>query len=114
MISSVSIIHCTCTYFAENTDFVAVEEEFTFDVSEGATTVCFDININDDSVYEGNEQFLVVFGDISSDRVDIGPISQACVTIIDDDGESVIGSYVWAYPRSAKVVIVLEWSRRSR
>ena len=45
-----------------------------------------EIAINDDVIVEGDEQFLVKFGDISNDLVTVGEVSQSCVTIIDDDG----------------------------
>ena len=65
-----------------------MEETFSIAPSEdGTTTTCVDIGIIDDVIFEGDEQFLVTFGSISSDQVDVGPISQACVTIVDDDGE---------------------------
>ena len=50
--------------------------------------LCADIDLIPDILYEGNEQFIVEFTNVpdSANRVDVGAISQTCVTILDDDG----------------------------
>ena len=52
-----------------------------------SSTVCIDVPIVGDTLYEGNEQFLVTFGNLPNAEANIGPIEQACVTIVDDDGK---------------------------
>ena len=69
-----------------SSDFVAEAQTVTFEVSDSSNRRCVEIAINDDVIVEGDEQFLVKFGDISNDLVTIGEVSQSCVTIIDDDG----------------------------
>ena len=47
------------------------------------------ITLFGDTIYEGNEQFVVTFVNVpnAAERVGLGDISQACVTIDDtDDG----------------------------
>ena len=44
-----------------------------------------DIDIVEDDIYEGDEQFLVTFGNLPSDQAEVGVIGQACVTIKDDE-----------------------------
>ena len=50
--------------------------------------LCADINLIPDTLYEGNEQFIVEFTNVpdSANRVNVGAINQTCVTILDDDG----------------------------
>ena len=55
-----------------------------FDTTNTSRT-CVDIPIVEDILYEGNEQFLVRFGNLPSAQAGVGLISQACVTIVDDD-----------------------------
>ena len=43
---------------------------------------CFAFGIFDDSIVEGDEQFRVVFSNLPTSQ--IGRISEACVTILDD------------------------------
>ena len=45
------------------------------------------IPILDDITFEGDEQFLVTFGNLPNDQVGVGRINQACVTIQDDDSQ---------------------------
>ena len=51
------------------------------------TRVCINITILDDHVYEGDEQFLVMFGNLPNAEAGVGLIQQACVTIVDDESE---------------------------
>lgn len=46
-----------------------------------------DIDIIPDTLYEGNEQFLVTFGNLPNAQVNVGQFEQACVTIVDDDSK---------------------------
>ena len=50
--------------------------------------LCTNIELIDDTLYEGNEQFIVEFINVPdpANRVSLGAISQACVTIVDNDG----------------------------
>jgi hypothetical protein len=50
-------------------------------------TLCFDPQIIGDALYEGNEQFLLTFGNLPNEEANAGPIEQACVTIVDDDSK---------------------------
>ena len=53
----------------------------------GMTTASFSISIIDDSVFEGNESFILnINPDLLPDDVTIGDYSETTVTIIDDDG----------------------------
>ena len=58
----------------------------TFEASATAGRLCVDIEIIDDSIDEYDEQFLVRFGNIPNAQAGEGPITEACITIIDDDG----------------------------
>ena len=58
----------------------------TFVTTNTSSRLCADIDIIGDDVYEGDEQFLVTFGNLPNDRAEVGVIGQACVTILDDDG----------------------------
>ena len=52
------------------------------------TSVLFNITISNDDIYEGNETFnLVVNVSSLSSNVTVGEISQATVTIMNDDGK---------------------------
>ena len=67
----------------EAEDFVAETETLTF--QPGEDCVCFNTTvINDDIALEGDEQFRVIFGE--TDKASVGSISEACVTIREDDG----------------------------
>lgn len=49
--------------------------------------VCVNIPIIEDILYEGDEQFLVTFGNLPSAQAGVGRIGQACVTIVEDDSQ---------------------------
>ena len=52
------------------------------------TSVPFDIPINDDMIFEGNENFMLTIDPSSlPDDVNVGSPGQATVTIVDDDSE---------------------------
>ena len=52
------------------------------------TSVPFDIPINDDMIFEGNENFMLTIDPSSlPDDVSVGSPGQATVTIVDDDSE---------------------------
>lgn len=74
--------------FSGDNDFDLKELSATFIASTAGNKLCVDIPIISDVVYEGNEQFIVKFVNVpdAANRVGVGAISQACVTIIDDDG----------------------------
>ena len=70
-------------------DYSTVVQQVTIPASTGPSKVCFNINITDDSISEGNEDFLVSFQlPPNSDAVP-GPTSSTTVTIVDDDGERI-------------------------
>ena len=54
------------------------------------TSVLFNITITNDDIYEGNETFnLVVNVSSLSSNFTVGEISQATITIINDDGKQI-------------------------
>ena len=57
-----------------------------FSASVNDDKLCVDVAIIKDFVVEGNEQFVVKFLNVpdEANRVDVGEISQVCVTITDD------------------------------
>ena len=59
----------------------------TFAASSAGSMLCVNITIIGDSIYEGDEQFLVTFGNLPNSQAGVGPIDQACITIRDDDGQ---------------------------
>ena len=53
----------------------------------GMTSVTFDIPINDDSILEGNENFMLTIDQPSlPEGVTVGEPNEATVTIVDNDG----------------------------
>lgn len=81
----------TFSLFIGNSDFDSMSIMQTFMASSTGRTLCVNITIIDDTIYEGDEQFLVTFGNNLPDPslAGVGPITQACVTIQDDDGQLV-------------------------
>ena len=60
--------------------------QYTVTFPDGKTRVPFDITINDDSILEGNEDFVVtIIPDTLPDGVTRGNPFRATVTIVDDD-----------------------------
>ena len=56
-----------------------------------ATTVQFDVAINDDNILEGNENFnLSIMASSQPSRIDIDNPARATITIVDDDGKHLI------------------------
>ena len=60
----------------------------TFMRSDESGQLCANIEVIDDKNYESDEVFVVKFTNVpdADNRVELGPIGQACVTIQDDDG----------------------------
>ena len=58
----------------------------TFEASSTGNMLCVNITIIGDIIYEEDEQFLVIFGNLPNSQAGVGPINQTCVTIRDDDG----------------------------
>ena len=57
-------------------------------IPAGQMSVPFDVPINDDNVFEENEEFLLTVGQFSSlNGVIIGSPNVTVVTILDNDGE---------------------------
>ena len=56
-----------------------------FDTST-SSRACINISIVRDKIFEGDEQFLVMFGNLPNAEAGVGLIQQACITIVDDDG----------------------------
>jgi len=53
----------------------------------GVTNVTFDVPIHDDSILEGNENFILTIdlSTLPTDGVTVGDLGSATVTIVDDD-----------------------------
>ena len=63
-----------------------VSGPYTVTFPAGVTSVLFDIPINDDDVFEGNENFTITIDPSSLPTdVSVGNPGQATVTIVDDD-----------------------------
>lgn len=60
----------------------------TFMRSDESGQLCANIEVIDDQNYEGDEVFVVKFTNVpdADNRVELGLIDEACVTIQDDDG----------------------------
>lgn len=74
------------SYIPGSGDFGTNEQTVMFEPSDNSSRQCINIQIIEDEVYEGDEQFLVNLGAISNDEVIPGDIQQVCVTISDNDG----------------------------
>lgn len=59
----------------------------TFEASSTGSMMCVNITIIGDTIYEGDEQFLVTFGNLPNSQAGVGSITQACITIRDEDGQ---------------------------
>ena len=61
---------------------------YTVTFAAGQTTATFDVPINDDNIYEGNEDFILnIDGASLPTGVTAGSPDEATVTIVDDDGK---------------------------
>jgi len=59
--------------------------------SAGVTSVTFDVSIIDDSILEGNENFMLTIDQLSlPSYVNRGNPGEATVTIVDNDGKEFI------------------------
>ena len=78
MITNRNYNHETLTFFCSL--------PYTVTVPGGVTNVTFDIAINNDDVYEGNENFMLTINlSTLPTGVTVGNPDQATVTIVDDD-----------------------------
>ena len=59
----------------------------TFAASSIGARLCVNITIIGDTFNEGDEQFLVTFGNLPNNQAAVGPINQTCITIRDDDSK---------------------------
>ena len=74
---------------AAGVDYVSTTRMLTFVPSDDRQRVCTTVPLTDDNLDEPNELFSVRIIDISPENsVMMGPNSESCVTIIDDDGMS--------------------------
>ena len=62
----------------------------TFEASSTGSMLCVNITIIGDTIYEGDEQFLVTFGNLPNSQAGVGPFTQACITIRDEDGQLIM------------------------
>ena len=58
---------------------------YTVTFPAGVTMVAFNVPINDDNIYEGNENFMLTINSSLPNGVTRGTPSEATVTIVDDD-----------------------------
>ena len=87
----------TCTNkITGDSDFDSDEQRVPLGPSDNSSRLCVEIMIIDDFIFEGDEQFLVRFGNFSDGRVEVGAIPQACVTIQDNDGQLLVASCIHA------------------
>ena len=69
-------------------DYTTTVFMVTFEPSGTGQMLCGNVSIiNDNLGNEGDELFSVVIRNVSSSKVSIGPNSESCVTIVDDDSE---------------------------
>ena len=74
---------------AAGVDYVSTTSMLTFMPSDDRQSVCTTVQITDDSLDEPNELFIVRIIEVSpKNSTRMGPNSESCVTIIDDDGMS--------------------------
>ena len=72
-------------------DYTTSTLTLTFELSNDGQMLCGNVSIiNDNLGNEGDELFSVVITSVSSNKVSIGPNSESCVTIVDDDSEYII------------------------
>ncbi len=79
-----------CCIITDGEDFLSLSSEcqgIDFTPSEGTQTRCSFIEILDDDVPEANEQFMVRLFSSNLQVTFINGVSEATVTIIDDDGD---------------------------
>ena len=72
-------------FLTDNNDFDARTKMQTFEASSTGGMLCVNITIISDTIYEGDEQFLVMFGNLPNNETGVGFISQSCITILDDE-----------------------------
>ena len=70
---------------------------YTVTIPAGQTTATFNIPVNDDNIYEGDEEFMLsIISSSLPTGVTHGTPCEATVTTVDDDGKYVAG-YVHLY-----------------
>ena len=74
-----------CTYFTEECDLPPSSWAFEVHFPNGTTTVKFLVNITDDDLYEGNEEFHLGILYNLPDRVFRGNNIRSRIFIIDDE-----------------------------
>lgn len=79
------------TKFLAEVDVVPLLLTLTF--SDNMRRQCFNVTINDDSIFEGTENFLLLLEEVANETVNLAGITNASVTILDNDGE-IIGHTV--------------------
>ena len=77
--------------YVGDSDFDSSDITLLFNTTS-SNRLCFSLQIIGDTLYEGNEQFLLIFDNLPSDEAEVGAIEQACVTIVDDDSKISHGS----------------------
>ena len=69
-----------------DTDFLSSPITQTLEASEVGHTLCANISIIGDTLYEEDEQFLVTFGNLPNSAAGVGQINTTTITILDDEG----------------------------
>lgn len=58
----------------------------TVPILEDGSSFCINLFTVDDTMFEADEQFEIVFQNLPSEFATVGDIDTVCVTIVDDDG----------------------------
>ena len=85
--SSLFFFTVYCVLHSGSSDFDSSDQTVSFARSDISSRGCAQIVIIDDSLFEGDEQFLLRLRSFSNSQVMTGEISEACVTIREDDGK---------------------------
>ena len=70
------------------------DSRFTVDVPANTTSHLFTVDIIDDSLFESNEMFSLTIVRTSSAVVTTGGPSTTTITIIDNDGQCIIVTFI--------------------
>ena len=82
-----NILYCILLLHSGSSDFNSSDQTVSFVRSDSSNRGCAQIAIIDDSLFEGDEQFLLRLRSFSNSQVMTGEISEACVTIREDDSK---------------------------
>ena len=78
---------------------------YTVTFPAGVTSASFSIPINNDTILEGNENFMLTINQTLPDGVTRGTPSEATVTIVDDDGKYSESTFVFVIIITVKLIV---------